>query len=109
MTYKPSQSIALKFWNKFGNSAFGRWLTSKAVCFVAPYFSTIKPLFTIMKPGHVEITMKKRRAVHNHINTVHAIAMCNAAELVGGVCLDVSLSADFKWIPIGILKPTDTQ
>ena len=28
--------------------------------------------------------------------------MCNAAELVGGVCLDVSLDAKFRWIPIGM-------
>ena len=44
----------------------------------------------------------KRRAVLNHINTVHAIAMCNAAELAGGTCLDVSLDSRFRWIPVGM-------
>ncbi|EAQ64174.1 Phenylacetic acid degradation-like protein [Marinomonas sp. MED121] len=38
----------------------------------------------------------------NHISTVHAIAMCNAAELAGGTCLDVSLIAGFHWIPVGM-------
>ena len=102
MSYKPSKSPLLKLWKTFGGSGFGRWLVSKMVCFKAPYFSTIKPVFTTLEPGRVEIQFKKRRSVLNHINTVHAIAMCNAAELAGGTCLDVSLNSDFRWIPVGM-------
>jgi hypothetical protein len=46
--------------------------------------------------------MKKRRSVQNHIQTVHAIAMCKAAELAGGTCLDVSLTSSMRWIPVGM-------
>lgn len=102
MAYKPSKSPLLKLWKMLGNSGFGRYLVSKIVCFKAPYFSSIKPRFTEVRPGCVELTLKKRRAVHNHIGTVHAIAMCNAAELAGGTCLDVSLNSDFRWIPVGM-------
>ncbi len=100
MQYKPSKSPVLKLWKIFGGSSFGRWLVSKIVCFKAPYFSSIKPRFEQIKPGTVEVFLPRRRAVQNHINTVHAIAMCNAAELAGGTCLDVSLSSDFRWIPV---------
>ncbi|MCJ8347254.1 DUF4442 domain-containing protein, partial [bacterium] len=102
MEYKSSNSIVLKIWNKFGKSVIGRWLVSKIVCIAAPYFNSIKPVFTIIKPGHVELKFKKRRAVLNHIKSVHAIAMCNAAELAGGTCLDVSLDGGFRWIPVGM-------
>ena len=51
--------------------------------------STIKPVFIQIKPGLVRVKFKNRRQIQNHIKSVHAIAMCNAAELVGGVCLDV--------------------
>lgn len=85
-----------------GGNRFGRYLISRIVCIKAPYFSSIKPVFTHLAPGHVEIAFKKRRSVLNHINTVHAIAMCNAAELAGGTCLDVSLNSDFRWIPVGM-------
>ena len=102
MTYTPSKSPILKLWKRLGNHASGRWLVSKIVCFNAPYFNSIKPAFTCIRPGLVEVAFKKRRAVHNHIKTVHAIAMCNAAELAGGVCLDVSLDAGFRWIPVGM-------
>lgn len=101
-SYVPSKSPVLKLWKFLGKSRFGRWLVSKAVCYTAPYFSSIKPVFTQIKPGLVELRFKKRRAVHNHLKTVHAIAMCNAAELAGGVCLDVSLSGNFRWIPVGM-------
>ncbi|WP_231757570.1 hotdog fold domain-containing protein [Microbulbifer elongatus] len=102
MTYVPSKSPILKLWNTLGGNSLGRWLVSKIVCFNAPYFSSIKPRFTQIQPGLVEVKLKKRRAVENHIKTVHAIAMCNAAELAGGVCLDVSLNANFRWIPVGM-------
>jgi acyl-coenzyme A thioesterase PaaI-like protein len=102
MSYTSSKSSILKLWKIFGSYAMGRWLISKIVCFNAPYFSSIKPVFIKVRPGEVEITVKKRRAVHNHFKTVHAIAMCNAAELVGGVCLDVSLDDNFRWIPVGM-------
>jgi hypothetical protein len=46
--------------------------------------------------------MKNRRAVRNHLNSVHAIAMCNLCELVGGTGLDVSLSDHLRWIPRGM-------
>ena len=102
MAYKPSRSPMLKMWNYLGSSSFGRWLVSKIVCFNAPYFRTIKPVFSVVTPGRVELRFRKRRAVQNHIKTVHAIAMCNAAELAGGVCLDISLHGDFRWIPVGM-------
>ncbi len=102
MTYRPSESPNLKLWRRLGRTAAGRWLHARVLCFMAPYFGTIKPVFTVLEPGHVELTFRNRRAVRNHIRSVHAIAMCNAAELAGGTCLDASLHADFRWIPVGM-------
>jgi len=102
MPYKPSKSPALKAWNTLKGTALGRWLVAQVLCFKAPYFRSIKPKLVRVEPGHVEITFKKRRSVTNHINTVHAIAMCNSAELAGGLCLDISLDADHRWIPAGM-------
>lgn len=102
MNYTPSKSPILSLWKRHGQSAFGRWLVSQAVCIKAPYFRTIKPKLTHLEAGKVEVSFKKRWGVTNHINTVHAIAMCNAAELAGGICLDVSLNASYRWIPVGM-------
>lgn len=80
----------------------GKKIFSMLVCRKAPYFGTIKPLFEELEPGRCVIRMKKRKAVTNHLKTVHAIAMCNIVELAGGICTDVSVPPDVRWIPGGM-------
>jgi len=80
----------------------GHWLFSRAICFKAPYFGTIAPRITRLEPGRCEARIRDRRRVHNHIGTVHAIALCNLAELAGGVMVDASLPPSMRWIPKGM-------
>ena len=92
----------LALYNKFSRWPLGNWLFSRAVCFKAPYFATIAPTFLRLEPGHCEAVMPDRRRVHNHIGTVHAIALCNLAELVAGVMTDASVPDGMRWIPKGM-------
>jgi acyl-coenzyme A thioesterase PaaI-like protein len=46
--------------------------------------------------------MRKRRAVDNHPGTVHAIALCNMAELAGRLASDVTVPVTHRWIPKGM-------
>lgn len=80
----------------------GHWLFSRAVCLKAPYFATIAPRFVALEPGRCEVRIRDRRRVHNHIGTVHAIALCNLAELSAGVMTDASLPPSMRWIPKGM-------
>jgi acyl-coenzyme A thioesterase PaaI-like protein len=80
----------------------GHWLFSRAVCFKAPYFGSISPRFVDLRDGYCEATIRDRRGVHNHIGTVHAIALCNLAELCAGVMTDASLPRGMRWIPKGM-------
>jgi acyl-coenzyme A thioesterase PaaI-like protein len=80
----------------------GKWLFSKLVCWKAPYFSSIAPRIETLEPGRCVATIKHRRAVTNHIGTVHAIALCNLAEFTGGLACDVSIPASMRWIPKGM-------
>lgn len=69
---------------------------------VAPYFASIAPQFVELRPGYAEVTFPKRREVLNHIGTVHAIALCNAAELAAGTMTDASIPKGCRWIPRGM-------
>ncbi|HBN53958.1 MAG TPA: DUF4442 domain-containing protein [Stenotrophomonas sp.] len=80
----------------------GRWLFTRAVCFKAPYFASISPRITLLEAGRCEGTLADRRKVRNHIGTVHAIALCNLAELTAGLMVDASLPAGMRWIPKGM-------
>ncbi|MEO8999529.1 MAG: hotdog fold domain-containing protein [Rhodanobacter sp.] len=80
----------------------GHWIFSRLVCFKAPYFATIAPRFVALEPGRCEVRIRDRRRVRNHIGTVHAIALCNLAELGAGVMTDATIPADMRWIPKGM-------
>ncbi|MDT9593651.1 hotdog fold domain-containing protein [Nocardioides zeae] len=68
----------------------------------APYFATIRPRFTELRPNYAELVIGKRRGVHNHIGTVHAIALCNGLEAAMGALAEVTIPADKRWIPKGM-------
>jgi acyl-coenzyme A thioesterase PaaI-like protein len=75
---------------------------SQLVCAQAPYFSTITPTVVALEPNHVQAQVPFRKEITNHIGTVHAIALCNSAELVGGLLTDVSVPPGARWIPKGM-------
>jgi acyl-coenzyme A thioesterase PaaI-like protein len=92
----------LALWRKMQRWPAGAWIFSRAVCFKAPYFGSIAPTIVKLEAGRCEATIPDRRRVHNHIGTVHAIALCNLAELCAGVMTDASLPSDMRWIPKGM-------
>jgi len=68
----------------------------------APYFATIRPRFTELRPNHAELTIRKRRGVQNHIGTVHVIAICNGLEAAMGALAEATVPANKRWIPKGM-------
>ena len=90
-------SQSLSMFNSVGPDAF-----SKMACQFAPYFSSINPLISELRPNAATVQVPFRKEITNHLGTVHAIAMCNAAELAGGMMTDVSIPAGARWIPKGM-------
>ena len=103
----------LELWNKVSALPAGKWTFTRMLCLKAPYFGSISPLFEELKPNSCKISIRKKRAVLNHIGTVHAIAMCNMAELAGGTMTEVTVPSSHRWIPKGMtveyLKKADTD
>lgn len=109
---KPN--LALAMWQKLSAKPGGKWLFSKAIANKAPYFRTINPQFVELRPGYCEVKAKKRWSVTNHIGTFHAIAMCNMAEVCGGILTEITVpQATHRWIPKGMtveyLKKAETD
>lgn len=90
-------SQVLEMFNAAGSAQF-----SKMVCQMAPYFGTIEPEVVRLGPGRAEAKVGFRRDITNHIGTIHAIALCNAAELVAGLMTQVSIPDGMRWIPSGM-------
>lgn len=80
----------------------GHRIFSWLFCLRAPYFGTVRPEFVALRPGYAELTFRKRRRVHNHIGTVHVIAICNGLEAAMGALAEASVPAGRRWIPKGM-------
>lgn len=102
-----------QLFQSFSRYPLGARLFSRAVTQRAPYFGSITPLVRELRPGRCEVLMRNRRAVRNHIGTVHAIALCNMCELAAGLMIDSSLPRGLRWIPRGMtvrcLKKAETD
>lgn len=92
----------LKLQSSLKNKPFGKELFSYFVARSAPYFLSIKPQIIELRENYMKVAMRKRRAVYNHIQTVHAIACCNLCEFAAGVCMEASIPKHRRWIPVGM-------
>jgi acyl-coenzyme A thioesterase PaaI-like protein len=92
----------LDLWNITAKLPLGQRLFSTLFARKAPYFASIHPRFTELRPNHAELVIRKRRSVHNHMGTVHAIALCNGLEAAMGALAEVSIPAHKRWIPKGM-------
>jgi acyl-coenzyme A thioesterase PaaI-like protein len=92
----------LSLWSTTRRLPLGERLFSRVFTIKAPYFATIRPRFTVIEPDHAELVIPDRRRVHNHLGTVHAIALCNGLEAAMGALAEASIPAGRRWIPKGM-------
>ncbi len=92
----------LDLWKKTSALPQGKRIFSILFSQKAPYFATIRPRFQEIRPNYAELVIPKRRGVHNHIKTVHAIALCNGLEAAMGALAESTIPADKRWIPKGM-------
>lgn len=97
-----ADNYLLNIYEKFANIPGGQRVFSLFFCRKAPYFSSISPVITELRPHFCEVKFKKRRSVENHIRTVHVIAIANALECAMGACAEASIPASLRWIPKGM-------
>ncbi|MBY6064282.1 hotdog fold domain-containing protein [Pseudidiomarina sediminum] len=97
-----TDNYVLRLYQKCLAYPFGRQLFSWFFARKAPYFRSIRPLITELKPNFCELRFKKRKAVENHIGTVHAIALCNGLEMAMGALAEASIPKHLRWIPKGM-------
>ncbi|TCP49200.1 uncharacterized protein DUF4442 [Tamaricihabitans halophyticus] len=92
----------LAMWQRLTSLPFGRRLFSAAVCLRAPYFGSVLPTVTELRPGYCAVRAAKWWGVHNHIGTFHAIAACNLAELAMGMLAEATVPSTHRWLPKGM-------
>ena len=89
-------------WNRLSGIPGGRTVFSRMVGLAAPYTGTIGAKVVELERGRSVVTMRDRRAVRNHLRSVHAVALANLAELTGNVALAYSMPDDARVIVAGM-------
>jgi acyl-coenzyme A thioesterase PaaI-like protein len=92
-------SSTLDLYKRFARYPLGSVLFSRALAFRAPYFSTIHPHITGLRPGYCRVEIKDRRSIRNHLRSIHAGALCTLSELTGGLAVEATLPSNLRWIP----------
>jgi len=92
----------ISLWRRWGKTALGRrfyaWMLGRMV----PYSGSIRPLVLRLEPGYVRIALRDRRALRNHLHSIHAIALANLGELASGLAMLSALPDDVKAIVTGL-------
>jgi acyl-coenzyme A thioesterase PaaI-like protein len=81
----PARLLAL--WHRLGGSSAGRWLFSLLTRLAVPYTGALGSRVQSLAPGRTVVTLADRRAVRNHLGSIHAIALANLAEFASGLAM----------------------
>jgi len=88
----------LKAVQQFSAIPGGQFILGKLIARKIPYSATIGARIITLKPGYAKLILKDKKAIRNHLNSIHAVALTNFGELTSGIALNTSLSTDVRGI-----------
>ena len=88
----------LDTWKKLSSKPGGKWIFSKLVGWKAPYTGTIGAVVEELAPGYAIVKLTEHRSIRNHLNSVHAVALMNVAEMASGLAMLAGLKDNIRGI-----------
>lgn len=89
-------------WKKLNKIPSGNSIFSKIVGQAIPYTGSISPLVQKIENGFASVTLRDRRSVRNHLDSIHAIALANVGEFTTGLSVISQLNEKAKAILVRI-------
>jgi acyl-coenzyme A thioesterase PaaI-like protein len=85
-------------WRTLSPKPGGKFVFSKLFGRAIPDSGSIRPDILELAPGRAVIAIEDRRAVRNHLDSVHAVALANLGEMSTGLALGFGLPSDGRSI-----------
>lgn len=89
-------------WTLLGNVPGGKVIFSRLIGRAAPYTGSIGAKIVALRPGWAQVELADRKAIRNHLSSIHAVALANLAELTGNIAFAYSLPDDARFIVSGM-------
>lgn len=102
MARRTPIAFLMTLWDRLRRLPGGTWLFSVILGFAIPYTGSIAPRIEVLEAGRVRVRMRDRRAVRNHLQSVHALALANLGELASGLAVAAALPPGYRFIPMGL-------